>query len=82
MTKMINIPEVHEVTTYRCSGVIYKSIDDLSSDLESKMGSIIDTIDVTLTPKQKLKIFNTLIENRSTIVQVLSIKFNNDYLLK
>lgn len=67
------MPTVKRVEKFEYRGGLFNTIDAIEELIENKLGAIIDKMDVTLTPKQKLNILNTIIDERDPLVELLSV---------
>jgi len=68
--------EIQRIEVYRLYGKEYRSIKDIQTDIENKIGRIIDSFDVTLTPKQRLNILAGMVKNKMEIVKLLSVEID------
>jgi len=71
ITREVEIVRVIE--TYSLDGAVYKSHKEIKVAQENKLGAIIDSFDVTLTTKQKVKIFDGIVANMDALEQVLGV---------
>jgi hypothetical protein len=65
---------VKEVYVYR--GKQFRSLDEIYYEVENEIGRIIDAMDVTFTPNQKLKIFAGLVQNRKRLIDLMSVEID------
>ncbi len=65
--------EVKTLQRYRWGAQEYKSLGDLHTHLENRIGMIIDRMEITLTPKQKLSILKGIIADKDELVLLLSV---------
>lgn len=66
---------ITEVRKYTFENKEYTSLQQIKTVVENKLGIFIDTLDVTLTPKQKLNILQGLIAYKTAVVYALSITY-------
>ena len=71
----MRIPKIEK---YVYNGREYHSIEAVQGRVESDIGAIIDRMDVTLTPKQRLNIFDTLVRHRVHLVALLTVEIETD----
>lgn len=57
--------------TYIFNGEEFSDTDKIEKYIEAKIGRIIDLSDVSLTPKQKLNIYNALVKNKEELIKML-----------
>lgn len=72
MNKVIN------VTKYKWNGVEYDSLSAIHQEIENRIGKIIDRIDHTLNHKQKLNIYDAIVNNRDALVELLTVQVEMD----
>lgn len=70
--------EIETITRYKFDGVEYDSIDKVKTEIENRIGKIIDYSDVTLTPKQKLNIHKAICEHKKELKKMLNVTFNRE----
>lgn len=70
--------EIKTITRYKFDSKEYNSLSEIKTDIENRIGKIIDYSDVTLSPKQRLNIFNAIIENKAEINRLLTITFTTE----
>ena len=68
--------EITKIERYKLRGVEFKTLATVREHVENQLGLIIDKLDVTLTPKQKLNILQGLTDNKRDMVTFLSVEFN------
>jgi hypothetical protein len=61
---------------YMYDGQEYPSPAYIKTHIENKIGNIIDNFDVTLTPRQKLKIHKGIVEDKELLVKLLSVELD------
>lgn len=66
---------ITEVRKYTFEKKEYTTLQQIKTVVENKLGIFIDTLDVTLTPKQKLNILQGLIAYKTAVVYALSITY-------
>jgi hypothetical protein len=67
------MPQIEQVTRYKFNGKEYKTLNKIKQEIEDDLGKIIDSMDVTMTPRQKLNIFNTLVSSKSQVIKLLVV---------
>lgn len=70
--------EIQPITSYKLNGTEYKSLKAIKTEIENKIGAIIDYSDVTLTAKQKLNLLAAIIKNKQELMFLLNITFDPD----
>jgi len=65
--------EIKVKTVYTYKGDYYISLAAIKARVENQLGYVVDSFDATLTPKQKLAIFNGLVKNKDSIAELLNI---------
>lgn len=73
---MINRVEV--IKKYRYEGKEYFALADICKDVHNGIGAMVNSFDITLTPRQKLNIYEALIEKRKELVKLLSVEVDMD----
>lgn len=69
--------EIKARSVYQYKGSDYSNLDDVKERVENHIGAVIDSLDVTLTPKQKLNILAGIVKNKRLLVELLTVEFNN-----
>jgi hypothetical protein len=67
------MPQIEQVTRYKFNGKEYKTLSKIKQEIEDDLGKIIDSMDVTMTPRQKLNIFNSLVSSKSQVIKLLAV---------
>ena len=71
--------KIKQRLTYLFDGQEFGAVNQIEAYIENTVGKIIDSIDVTLTPNQKLKIFDALELNHKRLYDLLSTSTKPDY---
>lgn len=69
---------IKEITNYKYGLVRYDSLQAVKTAVENYLGATIDDFDITLTPKQKLRILQGLKDNRMSLVKLLTVTYSPD----
>jgi hypothetical protein len=67
------VPEIKRKEYFVLHGEEFSSLRKVHTDVENRLGAVIDTFDVTLTPAQKLKIMAGMVHNKNAIKDLLSV---------
>lgn len=70
--------EIQEITRWRFDGKEYNTVDAIKTEIENRIGKIIDYSDVTLNPKQRLNIHKAICENKTELRKLLSVTFDQN----
>lgn len=68
--------EIQRVEIFKLAGVEYSTLKEVYTKVENDIGAIIDTFDVTLTPKQKLNILSGILSNKRALSGFLNIEID------
>ena len=68
--------EIKRIELYKYNNTNFSRLLDVKSEVEGSIGIIIDRIDVTLTPKQKLNILTELIKSKPELVKLLQVEID------
>jgi hypothetical protein len=68
--------EIKRIERFNLRGKEFKSLREVYIDTENHLGAIIDSFDVTLTPKQRLNILSGIVHNKTALIATLSIVFD------
>lgn len=71
---------VKTVEKYRYEGKEYDSLQQVKVAVENKLGRVLDKLDgkILLNSKQKLAIFNTIIDNKESLVDCLTVSYDEE----
>lgn len=69
--------QIHKVEIYKYNGQTFTSLEAVKTHIENHLGVIIDSFDVTLTPSQKLKIFDGLVKNAKQVTTLLNVRYDS-----
>ena len=67
--------EIQEVIRYKYEGKEYNSLKEVRTEVENRLGAIIDKISPPLTFKQRLAILETLVNNKDEIKALLDVEY-------
>ena len=65
--------EIKRIERYKLRGNEYASLKQIQDHVQNKIGLIVDKMDVTLTPKQKLNILQVIIDNKEALKVQLDV---------
>jgi len=63
---------INKIERYAYNGKEYRTLPQVKTAIENELGSLIYDIDVTLTPKHRLHILMSLIENHDVYSKLLT----------
>jgi hypothetical protein len=67
--------EITEITRYEFDGKEYKTLQAIKTEIENRLGVIIDKCDIPLSSKQRLSILKVFITNKESLEYLLGITF-------
>lgn len=67
---------IQEITRYKFQGKEFDSLDKVKTEIENRIGSIIENADVTLNPKQKLNLLKAIIDNKKDLANLLTVTYD------
>lgn len=67
--------EITPITIYKFNGKKYRNLAAIKTEVENRIGAIIDYADMTLTPKQKLNLLKAIANKKAELHKLLDITF-------
>lgn len=65
--------QINKVTSYEYNKISYNHISTIRATVENEIGDIIDKAKPKLPPSQSLQILELLIQNKETLVDLLTV---------
>ena len=63
---------INKIERYVYNGKEYRTLPDIKTAIEGALGALIDDIDITLTPKHKIHILMSLVNNHDVYSKLLT----------
>lgn len=67
--------EIQTITRYKFDGKEYPDLMAVKTEVENRIGAIIDKIDVRLTPSQALNLLKIVTEDKDQLRKLLDVTF-------
>jgi hypothetical protein len=71
---------IEQITKYKLNGQEYPSLKAVKNAVECQLGSIIDVMSqrltIPLSSKQKIELFDQLVQNKAKLINALSVEFD------
>lgn len=67
--------EIQQITRYKLEGKEFDSLPKVKTEIENRIGAIIDKMDATLNSKQRLNILKALVKDKSALAKLLTVTF-------
>lgn len=68
--------EIKTITRYKFDGKEYDLLPAIKTELENRIGKIIDSVEPPLTAKQRLALLKVIIKNRNELVKCLTVTYD------
>lgn len=65
--------DITEIKRYKFDDKEYKDLPAVKTEIQNRIGEIIDYSDVTLTPKQKLNLFKAIVKYKGVLRNLLNV---------